>query len=74
MNVEICARRRTVSRGKRTTCSIPDPMKLNMFQADGFRTGSRERYDFRNNGVLLIIKFGKLECRMVIGTRCGGIV
>jgi hypothetical protein len=45
-----------------------------MFQADGFRTGSRERYDLRNNGVLLIIKFGKLECRMVIGTRCGGIV
>lgn len=49
-------------------------MKLSMFQADGFRTGSRERYDLRNNGVLLIIKFGKLECRMVIGTRCGGIV
>jgi hypothetical protein len=74
VKVAICARRRTVSRGKRTASSTPEPMKLNKFQEDGCSTGSRERYDLRINGVLAVIKFGRLEWRMVIGIRCGGIV
>ena len=69
VKVAICARRSTVSRGNRTASSPPDPMKVNKFHMDGLRTGSRERYSFRKSGVVVIMKFGKLEWRIVIGTR-----
>lgn len=69
VKVAICARRSTVSRGNRTASSKPDPMKVNKFHMDGLRTGSRDRYDFRKSGVVVIMKLGKLEWRIVIGTR-----
>lgn len=41
---------------------------------DGLMIGSIDRYDLRMSGVEVVMKVGKLEWRMVIGTRCGGIV
>lgn len=43
VNVAICARRSTVSRGKRTARSRHDAKKVKMLHDEGLRTGSRER-------------------------------
>jgi hypothetical protein len=61
VNVAIWARRRTVSRGKRTPSSRPDARKVKRLQVDGLRTGSRERYDLRKRGVLVLRRFGRVE-------------
>lgn len=41
---------------------------------EGLRRGSIDRYDLRKSGADVVMKLGKLEWRMVIGTRCGGMV
>ena len=73
VNVAICARRRTVSSGNRRPNSRPDEMKVKRLQVDGLTTGSRERYDFRKRGVLMLIRFGRVEDKTVIGRRWGGV-
>jgi hypothetical protein len=69
VKVAICARRNTVSRGNRTASSKPDPRNVNRFHMDGLRIGSRERYVFKKSGVVVRMKFGRLEWRIVMGTR-----
>lgn len=54
--------------------SRPEPRKVNMLHMEGFRMGSSERYVFRKKGVVVRMKFGKLECRMVMGIRWPGMV
>jgi hypothetical protein len=49
-------------------------MKLMRFHRDGFRIGSIDMYDLRISGVEVVMKVGRLEWRIVIGTRCGGMV
>lgn len=61
VKVAICARRRTVSSGNRTASSRPDPRKVNRFHMDGLRTGSSDIYDFSKSGVVVVMKFGRLE-------------
>lgn len=74
VKVAICARLRTVSRGTRTVSSRLWAMRLKRLHVDGFNTGSRDRYDFRKRGVLVAIRFGRVEVRIVIGRRCGEIM
>lgn len=69
VNVDICARRRTVSSGNRRPISRPDERKVKMLQVDGLITGSRERYDFRKSGVLVLTRLGRVEYKSVIGRR-----
>lgn len=54
--------------------SRPEPRKVNMLHMEGLRMGSSERYVFRRKGVVVRMKFGRLECRMVIGTKWAGMV
>jgi hypothetical protein len=44
-------------------------MKVNRLQLEGFSTGSRERYDFRNSGVPWTSRLGSVEVRRVMGRR-----
>jgi hypothetical protein len=73
VNVAIWARRRTVSSGTRSPISSPDAINVKRLQLDGFSTGSRERYDFRNSGVPWTSRVGSVDVRRVMGRRCGGI-
>lgn len=73
VNVAICARRRTVSSGNRRPISRPDERKVKALQVDGLTIGSRERYDFRKRGVLELTRLGRVEYKIVIGSRWGEI-
>lgn len=73
VQVAICARRRTVSKGNLMDKSSAELANVATLQLAVFIAGSRPKYDFRKTGVLVEISAGKVEVRNVIGIRCVGI-
>lgn len=73
VQVAICARRRTVSKGNFIDRSKAEPANVARLQVAGFMAGSSLRYDFKNTGVLVEIKAGIVDVKNVIGMRCPGI-
>lgn len=69
VQVAICARRRTVSRGNLIERSNAEPTKEARLQLAGFMAGSRPKYDLRKTGVLVEMRVGRVDEKNVIGMR-----
>jgi hypothetical protein len=73
VQVEIWARRRTVSSGNLIERSRAEDKKLARDHDVGFMFGSSRRYERRKRGVEVEMNVGMVEVRNVMGSRCAGM-